>query len=372
MQVRANKTIMKNRNVGFLGAGGIARAHAFALDALKFYYDDVPDVLTKAVSSAREESRVGFAKKYGFQEAMSLEDFLKQEDIDTVYVLGPNNVHYAHLKAALEMKHVQRIYLEKPICANIEEEHLIEDLLNKEAVDLKVRVGFQMLASSASRKALEYWHSCDFGRVVHFRFNYMHSDYLSPGYRDKRRTRLTPAPDGGAMADLGSHAISMMIAFLGDKLEIVNALQGGAFPDVPDDSDLYSEISLCDLNSGAVGNLSASRISSGMGDVFSFELFAEKGTLRYNSYYPDRFEFFLEKDSVWKEVFTGSDFKPLTAFPSGHVPGGWLRSLIHAHYDFLTDIDTSDFVPDLKHGLAVQKLVRQTSDYLKEFRELYR
>ena len=35
---------MSKVHVGFLGAGGIARAHAYALNALKFYYDSVPEI----------------------------------------------------------------------------------------------------------------------------------------------------------------------------------------------------------------------------------------------------------------------------------------------------------------------------------------
>lgn len=361
---------MENRKVGFIGAGGIARAHAFALNALKFYYDDVPDVEMKVVSSASEESRRAFAQKYGFEASLDLDDFLGYKDIDTVFILGPNSVHYPHLEAVLKMDKVQRVYLEKPICSTIEEEKKIKAILTQVDPGKNIRVGFQMLSSSAIRKALELWHSNLLGRPVHFRFNYMHRDYLDKNYRDKRQSRLTPAPDGGAMADLGSHAISLMTAFLGSDLAIINALQGGSFADVPGSSDLYSEISVLDTKTHAVGNLSASRISSGMGDVLNFEFFAEKGALRYNSYYPDRFEYFLEEENVWKEVFTGSDYKPITAFPSGHVPGGWLRSLIHAHYTFLTGGDKKDFVPDLAHGLEVQRLVRETADLMRQFREL--
>ncbi|MFW5890522.1 MAG: Gfo/Idh/MocA family protein [Marinilabiliaceae bacterium] len=361
---------MKQAKVGFIGAGGIARAHAFALDALKYYYDDAPAVEFNAVASARSESRGGFARKYGFDEALSPEDLFRREDIDTVFVLGPNHVHYKHLESALQMKNIKRVYLEKPICSTREEEQKIHELAGSAIPSVDVRIGFQLLASSAIRKALQLWHSGAMGRPVHFRFNYMHRDYLDKGYREKRRTRLTPAPDGGAMADLGSHAVSMMIAFLGHKMEIVNALQGGTFPDVPVDSDLYSEISLLEKNTGAVGHLSASRISAGMGDKFSFEIFAEKGALRYNSYAPDSFEYFDREENVWKEVFTGSDYKPATAFPSGHVPGGWLRPLIHAHYEFLSGNVSEYGVPDLKHGLEVQRLVRETADHLEKFRKI--
>ena len=53
-------------NIGFIGAGGIARAHAFSLNSLKYYYDDAPDVNFISVTSAREESRKGFAEKSNF------------------------------------------------------------------------------------------------------------------------------------------------------------------------------------------------------------------------------------------------------------------------------------------------------------------
>ena len=65
-------------------------------------------------------------------------------------------------------------------------------------------------------------------------------------YRNRTATngkpRLTPAPDGGAMADLGSHGISLLMAFLGENLQITSAVQAGRFADVPDDSDLFSLI----------------------------------------------------------------------------------------------------------------------------------
>ncbi|MCF8335605.1 MAG: Gfo/Idh/MocA family oxidoreductase [Bacteroidales bacterium] len=360
---------MNKITVGFIGAGGIAKAHAYALQALKFYYPDAPEIELKAVTSARESSRSKFAKNYGFDKALDFKSFVNDPEINTVFVLSPNNQHYEHLEAALQMKGVERIYLEKPICSTKEEEEKIAEWLRSNSGTKKVQIGFQFLFSSPVREALNFRSEQDFGQPIHFSFTYKHTDYLKKSYRDKRRSRLTPAPDGGAMADLGSHAISLLVAFLGDSLNITNALQGGSFKDVPEDSDLYSEISLFDKKTGAVGNLSASRISAGMGDVLAFDIYCEKGALRYNSYYPDRFEYCLETDNQWCSVFTGSNFQPLTAFPSKHVPGGWLRALKHAHYVFLTGNDPKAFLPGLEHGLEVQRLVRETADHLEAFRK---
>lgn len=361
---------MKKIKVGFLGAGGIARSHAFALNSLRYYYPDPPAIEFYAVSSAREESRRLFAKEFGFRVALAAGDFFSDPEIDTVFILGPNSVHYPHLEAALSMPGIKRIYLEKPICSTAEEEEKIAHLPGQIPRNIPVQTGFQFLMGSAIREALIWWRAKDFGLPLHFSFTLKHSDYLNKSYRDKRRSRLTPAPDGGAMADLGSHAISLMVAFLGSDIHILNALQSGSYEDVPSGSDLYSEISVRDPKTGAVGNVSASRVSSGIGDMMAFEIYAEKGAIRYNSFIPDRFEYFFEETGDWATRFTGSNFKPVTSFPSGHVPAGWLRALIHAHYVFLSGNDRQAFIPDLEHGLEVQRLVRQTACHMEEFRKL--
>jgi predicted dehydrogenase len=235
---------------------------------------------------------------------------------------------------------------------------------------IKIQVGFQYLFIPAVREALLLWKSGKLGDPIHFDLKYYHSDYLSKEYRIKRVSRLTPAPDGGAMADLGSHAISLLTAFLGSKLHITSALQAGHFADVTPRSDLFSQISLYEDSTKAVGTLSASRISSGSGDYLSLQLFAEKGALRYSTAFPDYFEYYSGENGLWNRQSTGSNFKPYTSFPSEHVSAGWLRSMIHAHYVFLTGNDKGSFVPDIEHGLAVQRLVRKTAEHLQDFRNL--
>ncbi len=360
---------MKSRHIGFIGAGGIARAHAYALNALNFFYEDIPVIVPESVTSSRPESRNAFATRYGFNQAQATEDFVKNKKIDTVFILGPNNVHRSHLKMALGMENVKSIYLEKPVCSSREEEEEMHKLLRSLSDDIEIQVGFQFLQFPAVREALTLWKSGILGKPLHIDFRYYHGDYLQHSYREKRRSRLTPAPDGGAMADLGSHSISMMMAFMNEEMQITNALQAGSFEDVPEGSDLFSAISLYDPRSHAVGTLSASRVSSGTGDLFSFDLYGEEGALIYSSHYPDFFKYYLEKDQQWRKTDVGSHFKPVTSFPSGHVPGGWLRALVHAHYLFLTGDDRNSFVPDLRHGLAVQRIVRETADHLKRFKD---
>jgi predicted dehydrogenase len=353
--------------VGFIGAGGIARSHAYSLNSLKYYYDDVPGIELAAVCSANPGSREAFAKRFGFKKGCDLNEFLGDKNIDTVFILSPNKVHYEHLKAALGMKVIRRIYIEKPVCSTREEENAMKQLAEKNA-SVSIQVGFQYLFSAAVREALAFWRSGKLGNPVHFGLKYFHSDYLKKEYRDKRVSRLTPAPDGGAMADLGSHAISMLAAFLGNDLMITGAMQSGHFDDVPDGSDLFSQINIIDKKTHAAGSVSASRISSGTGDDLSLELYGEKGALRYSSATADYFEFFTEESGLWSKKMIGSNYKPVTSFPSGHVPPGWLRTMVHAHYVFLIGGSSELFIPGIEHGLDVQRLVRETAEHLEKFR----
>ncbi|MBR9998890.1 MAG: Gfo/Idh/MocA family oxidoreductase [Cyclobacteriaceae bacterium] len=360
---------MNQISIGFMGAGGIARAHAYSLNALKFYYPEIPEISFEAVTSARKESRESFAKNFGFRHSPDMAEFIRQRNINTILILGPNEVHYEHLKLSLEMTGVKNIYLEKPVCSSRDEELRMADLLKEIPAGINIQVGFQYLQSAAVREALKFWHTGKLGKPIHFGLKYYHGDYLQVSYREKRRTRLTPAPDGGAMADLGSHGISLVMAFLGENIEILHALQAGGYSDVPMDSDLFSSLSLVDPVSLAVGTLSASRISSGTGDLIDLEIFAEKGSLRYSSQHADFFEYYLEEDQHWVRQLVGSHYKPASSFPSGHVPAGWLRAMVHAHYIFLTGRHEGSYVPGLEHGLAVQRIVRKTAEHLDEFRK---
>jgi predicted dehydrogenase len=138
---------------------------------------------------------------------------------------------------------------------------------------------------------------------------------------------------------------------------------------VTDESDLFSQISVLDETTHAAGTVSSSRISSGTGDYLSFEIYAEKGAIRYSTVSPDYFEYYTEESGVWTRQMAGSDYRPYSTFPSGHVPPGWLRPMIHAHYVFLTGVDSEPVIPDIEHGLQVQRLVREAAEHLKKFRD---
>lgn len=347
--------------IGFLGAGKIAQSHSYALDVLKYYYSECSTIKKVVVSSPTPASRESFAKRYGFQEAVPPESFW-ENSIDTLFILGPNHVHTPQLLQAAKQENIKRIYVEKPIAINQKEMDALQ-ALEKSHPEKFIMVGFQYLQKSALRQALHHWRSGDFGDPIHFRAEYLHSSYLDPDYRQSHTNRFKPMPIDGAAVDLGSHPLSLLTAFLGNKLQVKSAALSGTFDDVPHNTDLCTTILLEEGNSGAIGTLVASRISSGAGDHLSLELRASQGSILFSTDRPDFYDTYLPGEG-WRTHKVLSDYQPSSRFPGKYSPSGWLRALVHNHYLFLGGEPGISFIPDLAHGIQVQRLLQQTVNHV--------
>lgn len=354
----------KWRNVAFLGSGGIARAHAFALDAHKYYYADSPSVKRVAVASPTQSHRETFSRRFGFDEAIPVDALWQRDDFDTLYILGKNETHTPQLLRAVAMPSVQRVYVEKPLGISNQEIQELEHLQKAKNGKPFIMVGYQYLQKSPIRQALALWQTEYFGTPVHFRIDYLHSSYLQPGYLQKHTARLAPIPANGAIVDLGSHALSLLIAFLGDQLVVHSAHAASGGLDVPEDADLCTTVLLEETHSGAVGTMTASRISAGTGDRLSIELRGTRGAIVFDTDTPDVFHSFHEGQG-WHKHEVYSDYLPASAFSASYVPSGWLRALIHNHYLFLGGDPGISVIPDLAHGIAVQKLIAQIADQIE-------
>lgn len=350
----------KTIRVGFLGSGGIAQAHAYALDALKFYYSDAPNIEKAVVASPTQANREGFAARFGFQEAIAPETIWGREDIDALYILGPNPTHTPQLIKAASLPHIKRIYVEKPIGTTRQDIEALESL-DQSAHGKFIMAGFQFLHKSPLRQALAHWQSGDFGELVHFRAEYLHSSYLNPSYRAQHPERLLQIPENGAAADLGSHVLSLLTAFIGGDLKVVMAKASGRLPDVPGNTDLCTTVMLEQPRSGAIGTLVASRIAAGTGDQLFLELRGLNGAILFDTAQPDCYQSYLP-DEGWRRHTVYSDYLPASKFPSDYVPSGWLRALVHNHYLFLGGDPGISAVPDLAHAIIVQRLLQDIAD----------
>lgn len=348
--------------IGFLGAGGFAQVHAYALDTLKYYYADAPRIEKILVASPTPAHREDFARKFGFEAAIPPEAVWERDDLDALYILGANHTHTPQLLQAVNQSNLKRIYLEKPVAVSEAELAALEKV-NASGHGKFIMVGFEFLQKAPLRKALAHWKTGIFGDLIHFRTEYMHSSYLDPASRQKKKSHLLPIPINGAMVDLGTHVLSLLIAFLGEDIRVIAARASGRFPDVPPENDLCTTLLLEEASSGAVGTLVASRVSAGTGDHLSLELRGSRGALLFSTDQPDCYESFLPEEG-WVRHEANSDFLPDSGFPSNYVTAGWLRALVHNHYLFLGGEPGISFIPDLSHGIQVQRLIQQVAERL--------
>jgi len=354
--------MVERYRIGFLGAGGIAQAHAYALDALKYYYEDAPDIAKVVVASPTPESRQSFASRFGFEEAIPPEAVWERDDLDALFILGPNPTHTNQLLKAAGLSNLKRIYVEKPIGISQQDIHDLETL-EKSNHGKFIMMGFQFLQKAPIRKALSHFQNEDFGDLIHFRAEYLHSSYLGPAYRKKHPDRLQPIPVNGAAADLGSHVLSLLTAFLGNSLIVKSAISSSSFEGVPNKSDLCTIVLLEETTSGAIGTMTASRVSAGSGDQLSLEIRGTRGALLFNTSQPDIYESYHVNEG-WRMHRIYSVYLPSSTFPSDYLPSGWLRALVHNHYLFLGGDQGISFIPDLTHGIQVQRLLGQIANHL--------
>jgi predicted dehydrogenase len=347
--------------VGFVGTGFIARCHAFALSALPHYYDDAPTIVPAWVTSARPERAQDFARRHGFAAAAAEADFWTDAQLDAVFVLGPNRLHFEHAQRALALPSVRRIYLEKPVCVTRDEALAMAPWTRGPT---RIQVGHQLLQMASVRRAWQEREAGLLGTPVHFKLSLLHSGYLDPAYRAARSHRLAPMPEGGVFVDLGSHLLSLAIAFLGPALTVMDAHALSPFPEVDPRSDLHGVAVLRDEASGALGTITASRIAAGHEESLELEFAGTRGALRVSSRAPDAVEICADaRRQEWRTVHCGSEYEG-SRFPSRAAAAGWLRPLIHAQYVFFKGEDSGPLVPDLAHGLAVQRLLHEIADKL--------
>ena len=254
--------------------------------------------------------------------------------------------------------------MEKPVGTSLQDIQALE-ALERSGHGKFIMMGFQFLQKSPLRKALSDFKNGSFGELIHFRTEYLHSSYLDPVYRRKRSERMQPIPINGAAVDLGSHVLSLLTAFLGHSLVVkhASASSNNNFEGVPNNTDLCTVVVLEETISGAVGTMTASRVSAGTGDQLSLELRCTRGALTYNTSQPDSY-WCYHLNKGWRRHEVMSNYLPASKFPSGYLPSGWLRAMVHNHYLFLTGNKKLGFIPDLAHGIQVQRLLQQIAEAL--------
>ena len=147
-------------NVGFIGAGGIARHHAIRMVELR-------NARIRAVADILPASAASFAADFGAPHHFTdYRDLLKLDELDAVWVCTPTFQHAAPVVAAARAgKHV---FCEKPIALNLRDAARMADACARSGV--KLTVGFVRRFDTEWGQLMKIVASGAVGRPVIWRF----------------------------------------------------------------------------------------------------------------------------------------------------------------------------------------------------------
>jgi predicted dehydrogenase len=357
--------------VGIIGFGFMGRMQAFCHRAIPWYCDVPVSTRLVAVATSRTETAER-AKAAGFEFATAdWRELVAREDVDLVHVCTPNDLHAEQTVAALEAgKHV---YCDKPMAADLDGAERI--LAAARPARGKLGVVFQNRFFPATLRAKELVEEGFLGDVLAFRAAYLHSGYVDPAR--PMSWRLDRARSGaGALGDLGSHAIDMMLHLVGPFTTVSATLdtlvkerppsggrhEGGGMVAVEVDDAAYLAVRTL---SGATGTIEASRVSTGTNDDFRFEIHGTGGALRFSLMDPNWLEAY--DNTLPGEPHGGrrgfARIECVGRYDKAKLPGpkfavGWERGHIESLASFLRCIaEDRPASPSAEDGFAAQRVI---------------
>ena len=348
--------------IGILGFGFMGRTFIHSLNNLNDYYKDVPkNISVKGIStSSLSSSKSIDIKRYNIEKIYNNSDqLLEDEEIDSVYIASPNKFHYKQIIKAINNN--KNILCDKPLTINSKQSNELAKIVNKKNNIFQMLFEYRNIPSIREIKQLIEKNKI--GKIVNFRINYLHSGYL-----DKQRPmswRLRGG--GGALLDLGPHALDLINFLLGEIIQIKGVKKnhiGKRYTDSLNNS--FEKVSvddfalgICETKSGILGTIEVSRLSMGSIDDLNIHISGEKGSVKWSL---EELNFYEISSTLGvTKKFASSTLSDSIDFPPSKVSHGWLRAHTHSVYQFVKQVNKQlprnekIFLPNFYDGLLVQK-----------------
>jgi predicted dehydrogenase len=274
----------------------------------------------------------------------------------TVAVVTPNALHFEQCKVSLERG--LNVICDKPLVNELEEAWTLHELAKRKGVFFGVTFtypGYPMVREARSRIARG-----DLGRI-----KFAYAEYLQEWVAEDPRNlgakggswRSDPNVAGptGTMADVGTHAQSVLEFLLGTPIEAVSARLSTSTGRAIDDRAIL----MLRFSEGTEGLIWADQALPGHRNGLRVKVAGETATLEWRQEAPE---------TLWIGTLGGADqilhrgqkdmapeAMSYVTFPAG-VPEGYLEALGILYADFADAVETPDQpgpfeVPDIVYGL---------------------
>lgn len=266
-------------HLAIIGAGLIGRKRATALQ-------DFPDDRVRIVCDIDMNLAKSLADEHASLAVTDWREAIDRDDVDAVVVATMNAVLEPITCAALRSgKHV---LCEKPLGRTVEEaERMVATAMESGRI---LKTGFNHRFHPALMKAKEIALQGGIGDIFTIRARYGHGS--RPGMEQEWRSSKELC-GGGELLDQGVHIIDLTRWFAGEIIEVYAAIET-KFWNIEVEDNAFAIVK---MQTGATGSLHVSWTN--WKNIFSFEVFGDKGSLTINglggSYGPETLEWSRRK-----------------------------------------------------------------------------
>lgn len=349
---------MAELGIGILGGGYMGKAHAVAMSAVGAVFNTDLRPRLEMVCATTADSAEAYRKAYGFARATAQwQDLVNDPKVAAIVIASPQGTHRAAAEAAFALG--KPVFCEKPLGASLEDSRAM--VAAAEASGCVNMVGFNYIRTPASQYARKLIASGAIGDVTWFRGEHSEDFLADP---QSPATWRTTGMANGTMGDLAPHMINAALALVGPikrliaEVETVHAKRPGGTVTNDDHAQL-----MCRFESGAMGQMYFSRISTGRKMGYAYEVIGTKGAIRFDQ---------EDQNALWLYIADGPEanrgFTKILAGPAhpdylhfcqgpGHGTGYQDQIIIEAK-DFLEAIHKGQSIwPTFRDGMLVNQVV---------------
>lgn len=353
--------------IGLIGSGFMGKAHAFGYAAAARVFDLPFELELKSLADITEEAAARAAAALGFAHATAdWRALVADPEIDVVNITAPNALHKEMALAAIAAgKHV---YCEKPLAPLAADAREMAEAA--EARGVKTQVGFNYLCNPMLGLARDMIAAGELGEIRGYRG--LHAEDYMADPLGPFTFRHDPA-GGGALADIGSHALATAEFLMAPAAGPITRVMGNCVTMIgerPDGKGGTRRVEVDDIGraflefaNGATGSIEGNWIATGRKMQHEFEVYGTKGALAFSQERFNELHFYATDDRKGRQGFrrieAGPDHPPYGLFcvAPGHQLGfNDLKAIEVAGYlEALADRRPEPF--GFRAGLRIQTLV---------------
>jgi len=349
--------------IGMIGTGFMGKAHAFGFAAAPKVFDLPFNVVLDTVADVTETAATAAMQAYGFENStQDWHDIVNDPRIHIVSVTAPNALHKEMSLAAIAAgKHV---YCEKPLAPLMADAREMTEAA--EAAGVKSQVGFNYLCNPVVQLARDMIAAGELGEIRGYRG--LHAEDYMADAEAPFTFRHDPA-GGGALADLGSHALATaefllgpITDVMGDCVTMIAAREDGQGRRRSVEVDDIGRAFLR-FHDGATGSIEGNWIATGRKMQHDFEVYGTEGAIVFGGERLNELHYYNRGDKPGRHGFrrieAAPDHPPYGQFivaPGHQIGFNDLKTIEVANY--IRAIGNDGPEPfNFRAGLRIQTLV---------------